>query len=114
MLAFNVYMYTCMWTKGSAAMLAVKRSAGVTPEVNLNNPLQAGEKALNQRIPPALKPRADVTRSLKQGYQWPHKKEPSILFNNKCTQGCKVRLLARTSCFKSTVITLRAKKVSDW
>ena len=54
MLAFNVYMYTCMCTKGSAAMLAVKRSAGVTPEVNLNNPLQAGEKALNQRDPPRL------------------------------------------------------------
>ena len=34
----------------------------------------------------ALKPRGDVTRSLKQGYQWPHKKDsspPKIFKKNK-------------------------------
>ena len=33
----------------------------------------------------ALKPRGDVTRSPKQGYQWPHKKDlrPPILFFSK-------------------------------
>ena len=34
------------WIKnGSAAMLAAKKSAGVAPEVNLRNPLHAGDKA---------------------------------------------------------------------
>ena len=40
-----------------AVILATNRSAGVTPEVNL---------------------RTDVTRSLKQGYQWPNKKDLCI------------------------------------
>ena len=31
--------------KSLAAMLTAKKSAGVTPEVNLGNPLHAGEKA---------------------------------------------------------------------
>ena len=32
--------------KGSAAMLVIKRSTGVTPKVNLRNPLNVGEEAL--------------------------------------------------------------------
>ena len=44
--------------KGLAAMLATKRSAGVTPEMNLRNPLRAGDD-----------PRADITRNPKHGYQ---------------------------------------------
>ena len=31
--------------KGSAAMMAITRSAGVAPEVNLRNPLHTGEEA---------------------------------------------------------------------
>ena len=34
----------------------------------------------------ALKPRADITRSPKEGYQWPHKKDlcpPTIIFEKK-------------------------------
>ena len=38
-------MQVCGSKKGSAAMLAVKRSAGVTPEVNLRNTLHTDEKA---------------------------------------------------------------------
>ena len=35
-----------MWIKnGSAAILAFKRSAGVTPEVNVRNPLHTGGEA---------------------------------------------------------------------
>ena len=49
-------------------MLTVKKSAGVAPEVNLNL-LLAGEKSTL-----TLKPRADVTRNPKKGYQWSHKK----------------------------------------
>ena len=58
---------------GSAAMLAIKRLAGVAPEVNLRNSMQARKHASESTL--ALKPRADVTRSSKQGYQWPHKKD---------------------------------------
>ena len=58
---------------GSAAMLAVKRSTGVAPEVNLRNSMQARKHASESTL--ALKPRADITRSLKEGYQWPHKKD---------------------------------------
>ena len=45
--------------KGSAAMLAVKRSVGVAPEANLMNPLH--------RSTLTVKPRGDVTDSSKQG-----------------------------------------------
>ena len=56
-------------------MLAVYTSRGVAPEVNLREcisrtPLQSSNKAEPTL---ALKPRGDVTRSPKQGYQWPHK-----------------------------------------
>ena len=56
-------------------MLAVYTGRGVTPEVNLRErisrtPLQS----LNKAEPTlALKPIGDITRSPKQGYQWPHK-----------------------------------------
>ena len=64
-----------MWGRRLAAMLAVYTSRGVTPEVNLREriprmPPQSSNKAEPTLV---LKPRGDVTRSLKQGYQWPHK-----------------------------------------
>ena len=64
-----------MWGKRPAAMLAIYTNRGVTPEVNLREciscmPLQS----LNKAEPTlALKPRGDITRSPKQGYQWPQK-----------------------------------------
>ena len=66
-------------------MLAVKRLRGFAPEVNLRNPLRAGEKAQKWNIHPTLKPSIDVTGSPKQGYQWPHKKDliPSKTFVKK-------------------------------
>ena len=67
---------------GSAAMLAAKRLAGVAPEVNLRECICLHQARI--RLPTlALKPRGNVTRSPKQGYQWPHKKEscpPKIFF----------------------------------
>ena len=60
--------------------VVLKRSAGVAPEVNLRNIAQARKHASESTL--ALKPRADITRSPKQGYQWPHKKDmcpPKIL-----------------------------------
>ena len=52
-------------------MLAVKRSAGIAPEVNLGNQLHTGEEASTL----TLKAKADITRSPKQEYQRPHKKD---------------------------------------
>ena len=51
-------------------MLAAKRSAGVAPEVNLRNSLHISEESTL-----VLKLRAEATRSPKQGYHWPHKKD---------------------------------------
>ena len=67
-------------------MLAAKKTAGVAPEVNLrectsHTPLPSVNKA---EPTVALKPRGDVTRSPKQGYQWPHKKDLSM-FLPHCT-----------------------------
>ena len=72
-----VHVYKYVNQKVSAAMLAIKKPAGVTPEMNLRNPLRAGDGASKQRKGSilTLKPRADRPRvSQKQGYQWPHKK----------------------------------------
>ena len=60
----------------SATMLADKRSAGVTPEVNLYNMQYIRLYQAGIRLPTvALKPREDITRSQKQEYQWHHKKD---------------------------------------
>ena len=37
-----------------ATMLATKRAAGVTPELNLRNPLHAGDKSCKQGIHPGI------------------------------------------------------------
>ena len=50
---------------GSAATLAINRSVDATPEVNLRNPLHAGDKS---GFTLTLKPRVDVTRSVKHAF----------------------------------------------
>ena len=67
--------YTLVQVYGSndsAAMLAAKRSVGVIREVNLSNPLFAGDEACNLEggggSTLTSKPRADITRS-------PHKED---------------------------------------
>ena len=45
MLVSGYMIYKYVDGKGSAAMLAAKRSTGVAPELYLRNPLQAGNKA---------------------------------------------------------------------
>ena len=49
--SYLCHMHVEMW---SAAMLATKRSAGVTPEVNLRNSLHAGDKACKRGIRPVF------------------------------------------------------------
>ena len=64
-----------MEENGLATILATKRSAGVTPEVNLCEPSHVCLCQVQIRLLTlALKPRGDITRSPKQWYQWPHKK----------------------------------------
>ena len=56
------------WIKqGLAAMLTSVRLAGVTPEVNLR--ITQVREHTSKGIYPCLKPRADITRSPKHGYQ---------------------------------------------
>ena len=66
---------TRMWGKQPAAMLAIYTGRGVTPEVNLRECISCTPpQSLNKAEPTlALKPRGDITRSPKQGYQWPQK-----------------------------------------
>ena len=65
---------THLWGKQLAVMLAIYTGRGVAPEVNLREhishmPPQSSNKAAHS----VLKPRGDITRSPKQGYQWPQK-----------------------------------------
>ena len=56
-------------------MLALYTGKGVTPEVNLREDISCmPPQSLNKAEPTlALKPRGGITRSPKQGYQWPRK-----------------------------------------
>ena len=56
-------------------MLAIYTGRGVAPEVNLREHIShTPPQSLNKAEPTLVsKPRGDVTRSPKQGYQWPHK-----------------------------------------
>ena len=63
-------------------MLAVKRSAGVVPEVNVRSIVQA-RKCASEKSTLALKSRADVIRSPKQENQWPHKRTYVHQFKKK-------------------------------
>ena len=56
-------------------MLAIYTGRRVTPEVNLKECISHMPSQSSNKAEPtlALKPRGDVTRSPKQGYQWPQK-----------------------------------------
>ena len=74
--------YRYVEENGSVVMLATKRSADVTPEVNLREHCQVQIRL------PTLKPRGVVNRSSKLGYQWPHKRDlcpPKFFLKNEKT-----------------------------
>ena len=81
---------------GSAAMLAAKRSAGVAPEVNFMEYVTCmPPPSMNKAETLALKPRGDITRSPKQGYQWPTKRThvlQKILKKEKKVMGHKATI----------------------
>ena len=63
-------------TSAHACEEVTKRLASVAPEVDLREcTLHSPPQKVNKAEPTlALKPRGDVTRNLKQGYQWPQKR----------------------------------------
>ena len=73
------HIYKYVDRKGSAAILTSIQSAGVAPEVKLR--ITQVRKHTSEGSTLALKPRADITRSPKQGYQWSHGKD---LCSPKC------------------------------
>ena len=54
------YMHKYLDQISSATMLVIKRSVGVTPGVNLRNPLHGGQNTCKQGDPP----RANITTSM--------------------------------------------------
>ena len=56
-------------------MLATKRSAGVTPRVNLRNLLHAGDEAQEWRNPSWLWNPEEMSPEVLKGYQWPHNED---------------------------------------
>ena len=56
----------CVDQKGLATMLTSIESAGITPEVNLRNSMQARKHA-SENSTLALKPRADITTEVQNG-----------------------------------------------
>ena len=69
-------------------MLTSIQPTGVTPEENLRNSSQARKHA-RDKCSLALKPRADITRIPKHGYQWPHEKDlcsPKFFLKNETQQ----------------------------
>ena len=63
------YLYVDKYVdqKGSAAMPAVKKSAGVAPEVNLRNPLHAGDEACKQEMHPGFETQGRLHQKSKSG-----------------------------------------------
>ena len=74
--------------KQLAAMLV----AGVTPEVNPRECISHIPLPSAKKLPSlTLTPRGDITRSPKQGYQWPHRKDlcpPKKIKKKKQTGNC--------------------------
>ena len=56
-------------------MLAIYTGRGVAPEVNLRERISRTPPQSSNKAEPTLasKPRGDITRNQKQGYQWPQK-----------------------------------------
>ena len=71
-----LHKFKYMDQKASATMMPIKSLAGITPAVNLRNPLRTGDEVAKYKGSIlSLKPGVDVTRSPKERYQRSHKKE---------------------------------------
>ena len=65
--SFKIPVYKYVDEKGSAAMLAIKRSSGVVPEMNLRNPLHAGDTAQQWEINPGFETEGICDQKSKTG-----------------------------------------------
>ena len=63
-----------MTQKCLGAQLVIERLAGVAPEVNLRNPLDAGDKVCKLVIHSGFETQIRCLRNSKTGYQWSHKR----------------------------------------
>ena len=59
-----------LYEKGLAAMLVIKRSTGVTPEMNLINPFCAGDKAYKKGIHPCVDIQARLHQKSNKEAMW--------------------------------------------
>ena len=95
----NACMCTGMWIKtGLAAMLTVKTSTGVAPEVNLRNPLHAGNEAHKQGIFP--------------GFQILRQMSPEV--QNRGISGPTKRTDVLQRLFKKSQIRQPGMYITDW
>ena len=62
-----LYVQKYVDQKGSAVMSTIKKSAGVDPEVNLRNPLHAGDEACKQEIHPGFDTQGRLYQKSKSG-----------------------------------------------
>ena len=68
---------------GLATMLAIERSAGITPEVNLKNPLQAGDNECKSGIHPFFEIQGRHQEKSKIGFAMTQKKDSKDFFQKK-------------------------------
>ena len=66
-------------SKSSAVMLAIKRSAGVAPEVNLRISLHAGKEASKQEIHPGFENQGRHHQKSKTGVSMAPQKGTNVL-----------------------------------
>ena len=65
----NYYVHKYVDQKGLTAMRAIIRSAGVAPEMNLKNPLNADTEACKRGIHPGFENQGRLHQKSKTGYQ---------------------------------------------
>ena len=104
-----------MWGRRLAVMLALYTGKVVALEVNFRADVLCMPPLSANKVEPtlALKPRGDVTRSPKQGYQWPHnctgvqQKIFEIKLNTRSEKRVSC-VFQRKEAWRSECLTLRA------
>ena len=99
---FTYLSLFCIAQKGSAAMLAIKRSAGVTPQMNLRNPYHTGDEAGKQETHPVFEtqgrcyqPKTEVSVAAQKDwcppkYFFKNRKEKIFTLLSICTRPCSL------------------------
>ena len=75
-----MYVYKYLDQKGSIAVLAIKRSVDVVPEVNLNNPLHKADEVCKRGIHPRYETQGKHHQKSKIGTIGPTKRMSSKNF----------------------------------